>query len=71
VTPFTTPLAALFLVDPDKGSWEPVAIIAMDDEEYHAVDERGQTVAGIHFRFSIVDPDVRHAIHQARWSDGS
>lgn len=71
MTPFARPMSALFLTDQAKGEWVPVAIIAMDGEEYQAVDEQGQTVVGIHLRFSIVDGEVRDAAYQARWADGS
>lgn len=71
MTTLPRPLSALFLEDQAKGTWVPVAIIAMDDEEYVAVDERGRTVAGVHFHFSIVDSHIRETVFDARWADGS
>jgi hypothetical protein len=68
VSPFVSPIGAVYLYD---GKREPVAIVAVDDEEYLAVTESGQTVAGPWAEFEVVDPDILAAVARVRYGYGS
>lgn len=70
MTPFGAPLAAIYLGD-DRDLSEPVALIALNEHEYLAIDSRGAPLIDVHANFAVVDRTVTGAIWEAETADGS
>jgi hypothetical protein len=69
VTPFLSPMAAMHRRP--EGKDEPVAIIAIDGEEYLAIDTEGTTVVGPWAEFNVVDSGVLSEASRALHGFGS